>query len=214
LILAYIDHVFLQNKDDFIMIVGSFGAQAVLVFAAPSAPLAQPWNCIVGNIIGSSVGVSSYKFFNEGINKFENLDYLAAACAVSITIVLMLLTKSLHPPAGATALIAVLGSKRVHDLGYMYVLFPSCIGSCIFVLLGVILNNASSQEKRQYPVVWAPVMTSSLFTIGRNEIAQAEQKKEPYSEGIIQNTKKEESKPLFKEAILEITIKKENEEAI
>lgn len=84
------------EESDAVMIVGSFGAQAVLLFAAPAAPLAQPWNCIVGNGISAFVGVSSYKLFTDVFD--SDLTWVAAACAVSISIALMLYTKSVHPP--------------------------------------------------------------------------------------------------------------------
>ena len=61
LIISRIDEVFVMEELDMVMIVGSFGAQATLVFGAPSSPLAQPYNCIVGNAISSFIGVSVYK---------------------------------------------------------------------------------------------------------------------------------------------------------
>ena len=161
--MSYIDHKFRLDDADYAMIVGSFGAQAVLIFSAPTAPLSQPWNCIFGNAIGSFVGVTAYKVFHLVLDRFDDLNFVAAAFAVSVTIVLMMLTKSLHPPAGATALIAVLGSDRVHDLGYMYVLFPAIFGSCILVLSGFFLNNLSSQAVRTYPTIWIPFEVSFPF---------------------------------------------------
>jgi CBS-domain-containing membrane protein len=67
LVISRINKVFDMDEIDLIMIVGSFGAQATLVFAAPSSPLAQPWNCIVGNAVSSAIGVAMYKvvFFIE-----------------------------------------------------------------------------------------------------------------------------------------------------
>jgi CBS-domain-containing membrane protein len=168
LVLSYIDYEVFMEKSDFVMIVGSFGAQAVLIFSAPTAKFSQPWNCIFGNAISSFVGVSMYKFFNAVSNNFDDVIWIASACAVSIAIAFMLLTKSLHPPAGATALIAVQGSKRIHQLGYMYMLFPAVIGSIMFVVIGYITNNISSELKRTYPVVWVPYNIQMEDT---NEIA-------------------------------------------
>lgn len=167
LVLSYIDYTFLLDKSDFIMIVGSFGAQAVLIFATPNVPLAQPWNCIFGNGVGSFIGVSCYKIFYNTVDNIDDWIWVASAAAVSLSIVVMLLTKSLHPPAGATALIAVQGSQRVHDLGYYYVLFPAIIASSIHVAIGIILNNLSKDNIRSYPVVMIPYqfkLSHSLFT--------------------------------------------------
>lgn len=94
----------------------------------------------------------------------------------------MMVTHSVHPPGilcphprsvhrcydhectgGATTLIAVLGSHRIHETGFMYVLFPACIGSCIFVTMGLILNNLSSRRERLYPVYWLPFHHPSMF---------------------------------------------------
>lgn len=169
LVLSYIDYKFILEDSDFIMIVGSFGAQAVLIFATPNVPLAQPWNCIIGNGVGSFIGVSCYKIFYNTVEHIEDWIWVASAAAVSLSIVVMLLTKSLHPPAGATALIAVQGSQRVHDLGYYYVLFPGLVASTIHVVIGIILNNLSKENIRAYPVVMLPyqfnnINITSLFT--------------------------------------------------
>lgn len=145
-------------------LTGSFGAQAVLVFAVPHAPLAQPWNCIFGNTMAAFIGVSCFKVFNHAATAYEDIQYIASACAVSLTVVAMLLTKSVHPPAGATALIAVTSGPRVTELGYMYMAFPILLGSVLQVLLGIFLNNLSSLPTRSYPTVWLPFARPTLST--------------------------------------------------
>jgi CBS-domain-containing membrane protein len=132
------------------------------VFAVPNAPLAQPWNCIVGNTIGAFVGVSCFKVFNHAATAFEDVMFVASACAVSWTVVVMLLTKSVHPPAGATALIAVTGGARVQELGYKYMAFPILLGSVLQVILAILLNNISTMTTRSYPTVWLPVPNPTL----------------------------------------------------
>jgi CBS-domain-containing membrane protein len=165
LLLSYINYTILFDKSDFVMIVGSFGAQAILIFTTPSVPLAQPWNCIVGNFIGATIGVSSYKLFKIMVDDFEAWIWIASAVAVSFAIIAMLLTKSLHPPAGATALIAVQGSQRIHTMGYYYVLFPAVIASVIQVSLGILLNNLSKEPSRAYPVVSVPYDIQEKYTL-------------------------------------------------
>jgi CBS-domain-containing membrane protein len=81
---------------------------------------------------------------------------------VSLTIVVMLLTKSVHPPAGATALIAVTGGARVQELGYKYMAFPILLGSVLQVILAILLNNISTVTTRSYPTVWLPVPNPTL----------------------------------------------------
>jgi CBS-domain-containing membrane protein len=160
LVLSFLDQYSVLQKSDVVMIVGSFGAQAILIFATPNVPLAQPWNCIFGNAIGATVGVSSYKLFKAMVNEVDDWIWTTSAVGVSVSIVVMMLTKSLHPPAGATALIAVQGSKQLHDLGYYYVLFPAITASTIHVTIGIVMNNFSKQPSRAYPSVAFPYRLS------------------------------------------------------
>lgn len=125
-------------------LIGSFGAQAVLVFAAPQAPLAQPWNCVVGNTVSAFMGVSVRKVFldqgtwGSGVLIPADSVYtpLPEALAVALAILAMILLDALHPPGGATALIAcVLGPSKLRDSGYLFVLCPVFVGSLIFVAM-------------------------------------------------------------------------------
>jgi CBS-domain-containing membrane protein len=130
---------------DLLLIIGSFGASAVLVYAAIRSPLAQPRNLIGGHIISAFVGVACYKLFGGTV-------WVAAALGVSLAIVAMLLTRTLHPPGGATALIAVIGGKNVHDLGFLYAFFPAGAGALILLIVALAVNNLSSE--RRYPEYW------------------------------------------------------------
>jgi CBS-domain-containing membrane protein len=94
-------------KSDLPMIIGSFGASAVLIYGAPHSPLARPRNMIGGHILSAIVGVSCFMLVG-------NIAWLACALAVSTAIAVMHVTNTLHPPGGATALIAVIGSSRIH----------------------------------------------------------------------------------------------------
>ena len=89
------------------------------------------------------MGVTVYKAFGE------TQPLLACAVAVAFAIMLMDITVTLHPPAGATALIAVLGPAPIHDLGYMYVLSPVMLGATIMTCVAVLGNNLVGQ--RRYP---------------------------------------------------------------
>jgi CBS-domain-containing membrane protein len=72
--------------------------------------------------------------------------------SVSLAIVVMLFTKTLHPPGGATALIAVIGGKKVHDLGFLYALIPAGLGAGILLIIALVVNNLS--KNRKYPEYW------------------------------------------------------------
>lgn len=66
----------------------------------------------------------------------------------------MHLTRTLHPPGGATALIAVIGGDSIHALGYRYVVSPVLLGSLLMLLVALLVNNMSANPKRHYPVYW------------------------------------------------------------
>ncbi|WP_034633562.1 HPP family protein [Maridesulfovibrio bastinii] len=120
-------------KSDLPMIIGSFGASAVLIYGAPHSPLAQPRNMLGGHILSAIVGVSCFMLVG-------NIAWLACALAVSTAIAVMHVTGTLHPPGGATALIAVIGSSRIHELGFLYVLVPVASGALIMLAIALIVN--------------------------------------------------------------------------
>ena len=131
---------------DSIFLIGSFGASAVLVYGAPMADFSQPRNLLGGHIVSAMIGVTVFMLIKEPA--------LASAAAVSLAIMAMHLTRTLHPPGGATALIAVIGGDKVHALGYTYVLFPVLVGSLIMLLIALLVNNLSTNPKRHYPTYW------------------------------------------------------------
>jgi CBS-domain-containing membrane protein len=130
---------------DLTLLIGSFGASAVLVYGAIKSPLAQPRNLLGGHILSALVGVACHQMFGA-------IPWLAAALAVSLAIVLMLATKTLHPPGGATALIAVVGGQKIHDLGFLYAFVPAGAGAVVLLLVALIVNNLS--KNRKYPEYW------------------------------------------------------------
>ena len=131
----------LSNSDQ-IFLIGSFGASAVLVYGVIHSPLAQPRNLVGGHVISAIIGVSIQKFVPDIL-------WINAPLAVSLSIVFMQITKTLHPPGGATALIAVTGSEAIKNLGYWYVLTPVLTGAGILLATALVFNNMTS--KRQYP---------------------------------------------------------------
>ncbi len=143
-ICGYLSSKYFEPKD-LTLIIGSFGASAVLVYGAIKSPLAQPRNLIGGHVISALIGVASFQFFGNTL-------WIASALAVSLAIVAMLATKTLHPPGGATALIAVIGGAKVHSLGYFYVLVPAGAGAVILLIVALLVNNLSANRK--YPEYW------------------------------------------------------------
>lgn len=121
------------------MIVPSFGASALLIYGLPDAPLAQPRNVIGGHIISAICGVTVYALCG--------LTWWSAALAASLAVLLMLITRTAHPPGGATALGAVLAGASP-----LYILTPVALGAAILVLVGLITNNLLPERK--YPKYW------------------------------------------------------------
>lgn len=78
--------------------------------------------------------------------------WLAAAIAVATALAAMHATKTLHPPGGATALIAVIGSQEIHNLGYLYAIIPAGLGAAIMLLVALLINNIP--KSRRYPEFW------------------------------------------------------------
>ena len=131
--------------EDSLFLIGSFGASAVLIYGVPTSPYAQPRNLVLGHVLSAVVGVSCLLVFKEHIA-------VAAAAAVSLAIVVMHFTRSIHPPGGATALIAVLGGSNIHALGYWYALTPVGLGAVLMLGVALLVNNLSPH--RRYPQFW------------------------------------------------------------
>jgi CBS-domain-containing membrane protein len=138
-------HFKLLDQTSLMMIIGSFGASAVLIYGAIRSPLAQPRNLLGGHILSAFIGVTAFQWLGDE-------PWLAASVAVSTSIALMHLTKTLHPPGGATALIAVIGGGTVHDLGYHYVIMPAALGAGAMLIVALIVNNIP--KSRKYPEFW------------------------------------------------------------
>ena len=130
------------SASDNLFLIGSFGASSVLVFGIINSPLAQPRNLIGGHVIAAIVGVTLHRLIPQEA-------WLSCALSVSLSIVFMQITKTLHPPGGATALIANIGSYKIQQLGYFFVLMPVLSGVFILLLVAILFNNASPH--RSYP---------------------------------------------------------------
>lgn len=141
---AYLSSRYFE-PNDLTLIIGSFGASAVLVYGAVKSPLAQPRNLIGGQIISALVGVACYQWMGGAV-------WVAAAAGVSLAVVAMLITRTLHPPGGATALIAVIGGSKVHALGFLYAFVPVGLGVLVLLCVALVVNNLA--EDRKYPEYW------------------------------------------------------------
>lgn len=124
------------------LIVAPMGATAVLLFAVPASPLAQPWPIIGGNTISALIGVTAAHFIPNPV--------LAIGVGVSLAIAAMSFTRSLHPPGGAAALTALIGGPAIASSGFLFPFVPVCLNSIILVSLGIAFHRISG---RKYPHV-------------------------------------------------------------
>ncbi len=148
LLVATVNKIFpMVSASDNIFLIGSFGASAVLIYGTPHVPYAQPRNLIGGHFMSALVGVAVVQYLPIAI-EFQ------AALAVSLAIVVMHATRTIHPPGGASALIAVIGSSQVHQLGFLYAFAPVLSGAFIMLLVALLVNNLRHDEERHYPRCW------------------------------------------------------------
>jgi CBS-domain-containing membrane protein len=135
----------IADGSDLVLMIGSFGASAVLLYGATKSPLAQPRNLLGGHFLSALIGVASYKLF-------LGQPCVAASVSVATAIAVMHATKTLHPPGGATALIAVIGGEKIHGLGFLYAFVPVLAGAMIMLVAALFVNNIP--RTRRYPEFW------------------------------------------------------------
>ncbi|KAL0080168.1 HPP family protein, partial [Phycomyces blakesleeanus] len=135
------------------MLIGSFGASSVLLYGAIEAPLSQPRNVVGGHLIGSLVGVILCTLLQrlpnfDSVDQQEAVRWVAGATAVALTVVLMQITKTMHPPAGATAVLAVV-QDNVVDIGWLYI-GVVILSAVLQLVIALLVNNI----ERRYPLYW------------------------------------------------------------
>ena len=118
------------------LLVPSFGASAVLLYAAAHVPMAQPKNVLGGHLVSAMVGVAVYRWLG--------LTWWTLALGVTLAILAMMFTDTLHPPGGATAFAAVFTHQN-----YLFILRPVAIGALILTAVALVLHNTGGQRK--YP---------------------------------------------------------------
>lgn len=126
------------------ILIAPMGASAVLLFAVPASPLAQPWPVIGGNLLSALVGIA--------VARVVPHPALAAGVAVGAAIALMSLTRSLHPPGGAASLLAVLGGSVVQAQGWAFAFVPVAANAVVLALAGVLFHRFSGHSYPHRPV--------------------------------------------------------------
>jgi CBS-domain-containing membrane protein len=130
----------IAKKTGYPLLVGSFGASAVLLFGVNESPLSQPRNLVGGHIVSAIVAIVIIALGGGSGS-------ISASCAVGISIFLMYITRTMHPPGGATAFLGVQGHAN-----YMFLFMPVFLGSLILLAMALFTNNIV--HHRQYPKHW------------------------------------------------------------
>jgi CBS domain-containing membrane protein len=131
-------HVLLGPAAGIPLLVAPMGASAVLLFAVPASPLAQPWSIIGGNLVSATVGVACASWIADPVD--------AAALAVALAICSMFALRCVHPPSGAVALTAVLGGPSIHALGYRFVATPIFIQSVALLGAAIVYHTITGHR--------------------------------------------------------------------
>jgi CBS domain-containing membrane protein len=146
------------------LILTSFGASVVLLYCAPKVPFSQPYNVIVGHSIGAGIGVLSNLYLSShplslslvnaltGVESVAANHLIAAPVAVSLSCMAMMMTKSIHPPAGGTALATAVGIPLA--MGFD-IIPPTLIGSSALIASAYFLH-LYNHGKGFYPTRWGP----------------------------------------------------------
>ncbi len=139
------------------LLVAPIGATAVLLFAVPASPLAQPWPILGGNVISTLVGVAAVHTIPDAS--------IAAGVAVGGAILVMSLLRCLHPPGGAAALTAVIGGPAIHAAGFQFAFLP--VGAITLALLvtGWLFHRVSGHSYPHRPML-NPAATPAPYLTG------------------------------------------------
>jgi CBS domain-containing membrane protein len=128
----------LHGETSLPLLVAPMGASAVLVYAVPASPLAQPWSVVGGNVISALAGVIAARFVP--------VPHLAAGCAVGGAILAMSLLRCIHPPGGAAALTAVIGGPAILSAGYWFAFVPVGVNAVLLTATGLLFHRLSGHS--------------------------------------------------------------------
>lgn len=129
-----------EGPDPSLLLIAPLGATAMLAFAVPSSPLAQPWSALVGNTVSALVGVAVVLTVDE--------PWLALGLSVTLAMIAMMLLRATHPPAAGIALGTVLTAESVREVGFSYVFSPVFLDTALLLIVAVAFNRLTG---RVYP---------------------------------------------------------------
>ena len=174
LVTGFVSRAALGTTEALPLLIAPMGASAVLLFAVPSSPLAQPWSILGGNVVSALIGVTAARFIPDPI--------AAAAVGGGLAIAGMLVLRCLHPPSGAVALTAVLGGSAIRAAGYTFVFWPVGLNSILLLAVALAFNNVTGRRYPHRPAGSKPAPAeaavatvlrrhSELVDIGQHDLA-------------------------------------------
>lgn len=146
-------------------IVAPMGACAVLLFAVPASPLAQPWPVVGGNVVSTAVGLCAHWLVDDVL--------LAAAVGVGAAIGTMMLLGCLHPPGGACALLAATATPEIHEQGALFVLTPVAVNTLVLLVVAIAVNNLTGRRYPHRPAPPAPPSATTELGITTPDVEEA-----------------------------------------
>lgn len=132
-LLAWFSTVISEYRVLSFLMIGSFGASITIISALPHSESAKVKNIIGGSTVSALIGVVIAQWFSE-------IPWFSGALAVSLSIIAMQLMHLMHPPGGATALIATMGGADIFQLGYSYIFSPVLLGMLVIGLFSVVFR--------------------------------------------------------------------------
>ncbi len=146
-------------------IVAPMGACAVLLFAVPASPLAQPWPVLGGNTISTAVGLGAHWLVDDVL--------VAAALGVGAAIGVMMLLGCLHPPGGACALLAATATPAIAEQGPLFVLAPVAVNALALLLVAIVVNNLTGRRYPHRPAAGTPPGAATQIGITTPDVERA-----------------------------------------
>lgn len=135
-------------------LMASMGAAAVLLYAVPHSPMAQPWALLVGNLLSGLIGMCCAMWIPDPI--------WAAALAAGLSVFVMHLTRSLHPPGAATAMLMVVDADAFHHYGWGWAMIVVAANAGLALVFALSLNRLIRRGRYPVPARHAPVRVEGV----------------------------------------------------
>ena len=120
-------------------LLAPLGGSMVFLFALTESEAAQPRALFGGHLGGALIGILAFRFFGDAL--------WVSVFAVVLTMVFMVLTRTIHPPAGANPLL------MVHNHAGMGILIkPVLLGVGLLFITTIIWSRV--RPGKSYPVNW------------------------------------------------------------